>query len=274
MRITAREKIVDHVVLSIFAIFAVTPLVGVLLSSLTPSVENSGAFAVPSRIALGNYVEAWVDGRFGTYMFSSIVVTVSVVALTTLLAILASFAFARLTFRGSQVLFFVMLAGLMFPAEAFVIPLYFNLRSVSLLDTYASLILPQTAQSLAFAIFWLRNQFRSFPNEIVEAARLDGARDLQLLWRVIVPPSLPAIATMCLLVAMWTWNEFLIPLVMIVSENRRTAPLGLAFFKGAHLTDYSLLSAAGVIVASPIVILYFILQRRFITGMLGGIADR
>ena len=165
-------------------------------------------------------------------------------------------------------------SGLLLPAEAFIIPLYYNLRTVGLTDTYWALVLPQTAQSLAFGIFWMRNQFRTFPTEIMEAGRLDGATDWRLLWRIMVPPSTPAMITMCLLVSMWTWNEFLIPLIMVSSESLRTAPLGLAFFQGQHLTEYSLLAAAGMIVALPIVLLYFFLQRRFISGMLNGISSR
>ena len=130
MKLSVGEKIVDHVVLIVFGVFAIMPLIGVLLSAVTPSKENSGRFALPSRIDLGNFGQAWTDGHFSTYMWSSLVVTVAVVLLTTVLAILAAFAFARLTFRGSTVIFFVLLAGLMLPAEAFVIPLYFNLRSV------------------------------------------------------------------------------------------------------------------------------------------------
>lgn len=274
MRISAREKTVNYVILSLFALFAIIPLVGVLLSSVTPSAQNSGGFSIPTAIDLGNFGTAWTRGHFGTFMSSSVLVTVSVVVLTTVLAVFAGFAFARLDFFGSNVLFFVMLAGLMLPAEAFIIPLYFNLRSVGLTDTYSGLILPQTAQSLAFGIFWMRSQFRSFPGEVIEAARLDGARDVRLLWQVMVPAAIAPIMTMSLLITMWTWNEFLLPLVLITSEDHRTAPLGLAFFKGAHLTDYSLLSAAGVIVALPIVVLYFFLQKRFISGMLGGFADR
>lgn len=274
MRMSLREKVVDHAILALFAVFAVVPLIGVVISAVTPSSANDGGFHLPTTIDLGNFGLAWTDGKFGTYMLSSLVVTVGVVVLTTLLAVLAGFAFARLEFAGSGVLFFVLLAGLMLPSEAFIIPLYFNLRQVGLLDTYAALILPQTAQSLAFGIFWMRNTFRAFPQEVIEAARLDGARDLRLLWGVVVPPSLPSVATMCVLVSMWTWNEFLMPLVLIVSEDHRTAPLGLAFFKGQHLTDYSLLSAGGIIVALPIVILYVLLQKRFISGMLGGFAER
>jgi len=233
---------------------------------------NGGGFALPTKIDIGNFGAAWTQGHFGTYMISSLVVTVVVVALTTVLATLAGFAFARLEFAGSGIIFFILLAGLMLPAEAFIIPLYFDMRATGLTDTYESLILPQTAQSLAFAVFWMRNQFRAFPGEIIEAARLDGARDLRLLWQVMVPSSRAPIMTMCVLIAMWTWNEFLIPLVLVTSEDRRTAPLGLAFFQNAHLTDYSLLSAAGVLVALPVVILYFFLQKRFISGMFGGIS--
>ena len=274
MKLSTREKTVDYVVLTLFALFAIIPLIGVLFSAVTPSAANTGGFALPTKIDLGNFGAAWSQGHFATYMVSSVLVTVCVVILTMVLAVFAGYAFARLDFIGSGPIFFVMLAGLMLPAEAFIIPLYFNLRSVGLTDTYASLILPQTAQSLGFGIFWMRNQFRTFPGEIIEAAQLDGARDSRLLWQVIVPPSIAPIMTMGVLVAMWTWNEFLMPLVLITSEDHRTAPLGLAFFKGEHLTDYSLLSAAGVIVALPIVILYFFLQKRFISGMLGGIATR
>jgi raffinose/stachyose/melibiose transport system permease protein len=274
MKISTREKVLDYIILTIFTLFAVIPLVGVLFSAVTPASANDGDFAVPTRINLGNFSAAWSQGHFENYLLSSGITTVCVVTLTATLAILAGFAFARLDFIGSGILFFVLLAGLMLPAEAFIIPLYFNLREVGLTDSYESLILPQTAQSLAFATLWMRNQFRAFPNEIIEAARLDGARDLRLLWRVMVPSSIAPIMTMGVLVAMWTWNEFLMPLVLVSSEDRRTAPLGLAFFKGAHLTDYSLLSASGVIVALPVVILYFFLQKRFISGMLGGFSTK
>lgn len=274
MKLSLREKIVNQVILAVFAVFALVPLLGVLLSSVTPSDENTGGFTIPSRIALENYGEAWTRGNFGVYMVSSLIVTAAVVVLTVVLSVFAGFAFARMTFVGSSVLFYILLLGLTLPAEAFIIPLYFNMRSMGLTNSYWALILPQTAQSLAFATFWMRNQFRSFPGDILEAARLDGARDIRVLWQIVVPPTIAPIMTMAVLITMWTWNEFLIPLVMIVSENLRTAPLGLAFFQGQHVTDYSLLAAAGVMVALPIAVLYFALQKRFISGMVGGISQR
>lgn len=274
MKLSLRERIVNQVILAMFAVFAIVPLLGVLLSSLTPSDENTGGFAIPSRLAIENYGAAWTRGNFGVYVVSSLIVTVSVVILTVVLSVCAGFAFGRMNFVGSSVLFYVLLLGLTLPAEAFIIPLYFNMRSMGLTDSYWALILPQTAQSLAFATFWMRNQFRSFPGDILEAARLDGARDIRVLWQIVVPPTIAPIMTMAVLITMWTWNEFLIPLVMIVSNNLRTAPLGLAFFQGQHVTDYSLLAAAGVMVALPIAVLYFALQKRFISGMVGGISQR
>lgn len=274
MTITRTERIVNQLILAVFAAFAVVPLLGVLLSSITPPSENSGGFAIPSRIDVSNYGAAWGRGNFSSYLLSSVIVTVAVVLLTVILATLAGYAFARMRFRGSSMLFYLLLIGLTLPTEAFIIPLYFNLRTVGLTDTYLALILPQTAQSLAFAVFWMRNQFRSFPGEIIEAARLDGSGDLKLLWRIMVPPSLAPMMTMAVVIAMWTWNEFLLPLVMVVSDSRRTAPLGLALFKGQHLTDYSLLAAGGVMVALPIAVLFFALQKRFINGMVGGISSR
>lgn len=274
MKISRREATLNYVVLTFFTLIAVVPLLGVVLTSVTPSGEATGGFRLPSTIALGNFAEAWEIGRFSSYLLSSVIVTVSVVVLTVVLATLAGFAFARMSFPLSGPLFYCLLAGLMLPAEAFIIPLYYNLRGAGLTDTYAALILPQTAQSLAFGVFWMRNQFRQFPGSIIEAARLDGASDLRLLWQVIVPSSRPAIVTMCLLISMWTWNEFLIPLVMVTKESLRTAPLGLAFFQGQHATDFALLSAAGIIVALPIVLLYVFLQRHFISGMIGTAASR
>ena len=219
----AREKVTTMSSLTLFAVSRSCRSSAGPLSRL-PVGRQRRWFPLPTKFAFGNFIAAWTQGHFATYLFSSVLVTVSVVILTILLSVLAGFAFARLAFFGSTIIFFVLLAGLMLPAEAFIIPLYFDLRGLNLTDTYASLILPQTAQSLAFGVFWMRNQFRMFPSDVIEAARLDGANDLRVLWRVMVPPSIPAIATMSVLVAMWTWNEFLTPLIMITTDSTPDRP--------------------------------------------------
>ncbi|MDH6622849.1 raffinose/stachyose/melibiose transport system permease protein [Streptomyces sp. LBL] len=268
--ISRRERALNYAVLTVFAALALVPLVGVVASSLTPRSQSSPAFTWPHHLDWSNFSTAWAQGHFATYLRSSLLVAVSVVLITGVLAILAGYSFARFDYPGRSLLFYVTLVGLMVPPEAFVIPLYFNLRDVGLTDSYWSLILPQTAQSLAFGVFWMRNFFRSVPAGVIEAARLDGASDWRVLWQILVPLSRPALLTMAMLVFMWTWNEFLLPLVMITDEGKRTAPLGLAFFQSAHTTQYSLLAAASVIVALPVVVLYVFLQRHFISGMLSG----
>ena len=158
----------------------------------------------------------------------------------------------------------------MVPEEALIVPLYFDMRDLGLTDTYWALILPQVALSVAFGTFWMRAFFVVTPRSVLEAARIDGASSWMTLWRVLVPFGWPAILTMMVLVFMWTWNEFLLALVLVSSEDKRTAPLGLAFFQGQHTSDFTLLAAASVIVATPVVIVYIFLQRHFIRGMLTG----
>lgn len=270
MRLRRGELVLNYLILVIFTLVTLVPLVGVLFSALTPKAESGAGFIIPSRLDFGNFVTVWNTGNFSNYVGSSVLVTAAVVVFTLVLAIPASFAFARIRFPGARIIFFTILLGLMIPEAAFIIPLYYNLRSIGLTDSYWALILPQTAWSLGFTIFWLRNYFLSVPSSIIDAARLDGARDVKILWYVLLPPARPAITTACLLVAMWTWNEFLMPLVMISGESMRTAPLALAFFQGQHTTDYSLLAAAGTLIALPVVLLYLFLQRYFIAGMLSG----
>lgn len=270
MRATTREATTTYAILGLGALLAAFPLLYVLLTALTPAGEAGPTFTWPSRLDFSNLATAWTQGHFATYIGSSVIVSVSVVALSATLSIMAGFAFAKLRFRGRGFLLTFCLLGMLLPLEGYIIPLYYGMRSYGLLDTYPALILPQVAQSIGFGSFWMASYFRRVPTSILEAARLDGASDWRVLWRILVPVARPAIITMIVLVFMWTWNDFLLSLVMVTSESRRTAPLGLAFFRGQYTTDYALLSAAALIVALPVIIVYIVLRRRFMEGMLGG----
>lgn len=271
MKISAAERVATYVILVAFTIFALFPIVGILLSAVSPPEDMTAGFTIPSSIDLHNFVDAWRQGHFARYLANSIVVGVAVVAATTLLATMAGYAFGSMRFRFAQPLFYLFLLGLMVPQEGVIVPLFYDMRDLGLTDTYWGLILPQVAQSLSFGTFWMRAYFRSAPRPVVEAARLDGASSWTTLWRVLLPMGRPALTTMVVLVFMWTWNEFLMALVMVpANESLRTAPLGLAFFQGQYTSDFALLAAASVIVAAPVVITYIALQRRFIAGMLSG----
>jgi raffinose/stachyose/melibiose transport system permease protein len=187
------------------------------------------------------------------------------------LSTLAGFAFGTMRFGGSGILFGLLLLGLVFPYEATVIPLFYVFQDVGLTDSLLALILPQIALSIPFGVFWMRAFFRATPQAIIEAARLDGASSFATLRRVLLPQARPALTTLIVLVFMWTWNEFLLALVMIQSEALRTAPLGLAVFSGANRQqEPTIVAAAAILVMLPIVIVYLFLQRSFIRGMFSG----
>jgi raffinose/stachyose/melibiose transport system permease protein len=264
-----REQSLTYAVLGAFSLIALLPIVGILLTAVQDQ-ESLAAFGTFDGVHLGNFADAWRDGNFGDYLRSSMIVTVSVVVVAVVLSVLAGYAFGLMRFRGATVLFYVFLLGLMIPTEAMIVPLYYDFRDLGLTDTYWALILPQIGTSVAFGTFWMRAYFRTVPKSLVEAARLDGASSWFTLWRVLLPLARPAVLTMTVLLFMWTWNEFLLALVMVTDEGLRTAPLGLSFFQGRNETNLTLLAAGAVIVATPVVVLYVFLQRHFIRGMLSG----
>ncbi len=269
MTASRREQTFTYGVLILFALIALAPLVGILITAVQDR-DAAGTFGSWQGFHPGNFVTAFKAGNFGTYLKSSVIVTVVVVAAASVLSILSGYAFGLMRFRGSTVLFYVFLLGLMIPTEAIIVPLYYDLRDAGLTNTYWALILPQLGTSVAFGTFWMRAYFRSVPRSLIDAARMDGASSWFTLWRVLLPLAKPAVLTMCLLLFMWTWNEFLLALVMVTDEGLRTAPLGLSFFQGRNTSDLTLLAAGAVIVAAPVVLVYVFLQRHFIRGMLSG----
>lgn len=270
MKSFQRQDALNYAILSAFALLSLFPLLRIVILALTPTTEASAAVRLPSELAFGNFATAWQQGRFSDYMLSSVIVAVAVVLLTSAFSVLSGYAFAVMPFRGSGVIFYTLMLGMMIPRETTIAALYHDMRAMDLLDSYWSLVLPQVATFVAFGTFWMRMFFRSLPSELAEAARVDGASAWRILWSIYFPLSRPALVTMAVLVFMWTWNEFFLPLVMISTESLRTAPLGLAFFSGQHVTEHALMAAAATIVALPVVILYLFLQRQVIAGMLSG----
>lgn len=265
MRVSSAERTLNYVLLALFTLFALTPIASILRSALSARIGDSGAFH-PENVA-----EAWRIGGFQQALWHSTVVAVIVVAASLVLSVLAGYALGTMRFRGNRFMTQLFLLGLMIPAEAIVIALFFDFRSLSLTDTYAAIALPQIAQSVAFGTFWMRAQFRALPDSLLEASALDGAGSWRTLTRILVPASRPAITTLLVLLFMWTWNEFLIALVMAPSGTRRTAPLGLANFQGQYTAENALLASGAIIVALPVVVVFLFLQRHFIRGMLEGV---
>jgi raffinose/stachyose/melibiose transport system permease protein len=268
---TSRTQVAfNYALLIAVSAIAVYPLVGVLLASLYPPGPASApsGFAPPPTFAWHNYVRAWEQGGFAASFTTSTIVAAAMVPASVALSVIAGYAFATMRFRGASVLFYLFILGLIIPTEATIVPLFYDVRAIGLLDTYWALILLETSGELAFGVFWMRAAFLSAPQSLLEAARIDGASSWQILWRIMVPFAWPAILTLAVLAFADSWNEFFLALVFTVSHV--TAPFGLASFSGRHTTNIPLVSAGAVIVAVPILIVFVIFQRQFMRGMLTG----
>jgi raffinose/stachyose/melibiose transport system permease protein len=258
-------------ILWLFALLTIFPFVLLLLTSLKSQPDLlQGAFTVPDRPHFENYLSAWVDGHFGTYFLNSIVVVIPVVAVSVFLGLWTGFGFAFLTLPFKRTLFVIMTIGMMVPTEAFIIPLYYEMRLFGLTNTYAALILPQIAMSIPFSTLFMASAMQQLPSEIIEAAIIDGASRPSVLWRVIVPLLAPAASTLALFLFIWTWNEFLLPLILVNDDARRTLPIGMLFFQGRYTVNIPVLTAGAVIIVLPLIIVYLIFQRKFIEGLTAG----
>ncbi len=268
---TRRQRIGAHAVLAGGSVIALYPFVSILLLALQEPGTRVSGFTIPSGLHLQNFATAWTDGGFAAALVSSLVVAVVVVILAVLCSTMAAYAFGTQRLLGAGLLFGFLLVGLVMPYEAMIIPLFYTMRDWGMTNTYWSLILPQVGLSISFGVFWMRAAFRATPPSLSEAAMVDGANRWTILWKVLLPQVRPALLTLAVLLFMFTWNEFLLALVMIQDESVRTAPLALSYFAGNRRTgDPSVIAAAAVMVALPILIVYVFLQRRFITGMVSG----
>jgi len=258
-------------ILWLFAVITVVPFGLLLLTSIKSKPDLlKGAFVLPAYPHFENYLNAWVDGHFSTYFTNSVLVVIPVVLVSTVLGVLTGFAFAYLSFPMKKAVFVVLTIGMMIPTEAFIIPLYYEMLYLNLINTYWALILTQIAMSVPFSTLFMASAMQQLPTEILEAAVLDGATRPQVLRRVIAPLLMPAVSTLALFLFIWTWNEFLLPLILVNDDALRTLPIGMLFFQGKYTINTPVLTAGAVIVISPIVVVYLIFQRKFIEGMTAG----
>ena len=263
MSVSRRDSAVTHAVLVVAAVVAAFPFATVIVTSLG---SDDGGFSIV------NYAAAWTQGGFGSALVSSAIVAFTVVAVTAAVTCLAGYALAHMRVPGEKVVLSALVVGLVLPYEVTVLPLYQMLSGWGLVDTYWALILPQVGLSVPLGVFWMRAFFTSVPAELLDAARIDGASRLRILWSVLVPLALPALATLATILFLFTWNEFLLALILVPqNEAVQTAPLSLSFFSGAeHGAKPAITAAAAVLVALPIVAAYVVLQRRLITGLTEG----
>jgi ABC-type glycerol-3-phosphate transport system permease component len=261
-----------------YAAWVVFPMLWIAYSSLkADEAIFHDTFALPAmgELRTENYVQAWREARFGEYFLNSMGVTITSVGLIVLLGSMAAYALARFYHPLGNFVFWLFLAGLMLPAQLAVVPLFFELRELGLLNSRLGLILVYTANGLPFAIFILAGFFRSLPRSLYEAAVIDGCGEFSAFWRVQLPLARPGLVTVAIFQFIGVWKEYFYAFMLLggdVDGNARTLPLGLANLSitAQYRSNYGMLFAGIVLVTVPILILYLLLQRQIVKGVAAG----
>lgn len=255
--------------LTVASMGAAAPIVGVLLIALDrPNSLVSGVSL--HGLGFANIEQAWNTGDFAAGLMWSAITSGATVIIATALAIPAGYAFATIRFPGRSSLFYVFVFGLLLPYASVLIPAYYEMRTISLAGTPLAMILLSAALSVAFGVFWMRAVFLGLPKGLVEAARVDGATSFVVLRRIALPLTRSGILVLVLLTFMWTWNSFLVPLVMFAGSNIQTATMSLYAFQGEHTVDIPGMAAGALFVTVPVMVLYVLTQRHFVRGITEG----
>lgn len=271
IRTWTKTRLAIAIVMAVISIF---PLLYMVSLAFQPVGEILGAtpHLIPAHPTVQNFVQAWTENSFGRYFLNSVVVSLSTVVLTDVIAALAAFAFARYKFPLKEAIFYFLLASLAIPGIGIIIAQYLLMDRLHLLDSLFGLIVLYVASNLPFTIFLLRGFFASIPKEYEEAFRLEGASTLRVLTSLIVPLSLPAIAVVSMFTFNAAWDEFVLALTMLNSNAHYTLPIGLSLFIGEHTTAWGAFFAACVIATIPNVVIFLVTQRWFRRGVsLGGL---
>jgi multiple sugar transport system permease protein len=262
-------RAVRHLLLMTGALIFLTPFIWMVLTSLKPvdEVFTRELTLLPTRLALvENYTEALTRVPLLRYLWNGIVVCAAILVLQILVLLPAAYAFAKLEFRGKTWAWRLVLLALMIPHQATAIPTYVMLHHLGMLNTLSALIVPFSIS--AFGIFLMRQFFRTVPDDLVHAARLDGMSEFELVWRVMLPAAVPALFAFAIFSVVWHWNDYFWPLLVISSPELATPPLGTMFFRNEEAgINYGPLMAGTVLITAPLLLLFIAAQKRFIEGV-------
>ena len=265
---TTGDKVVgavSHTVLVIWCLLVVVPLLWVIMSSFKTSSEIfASPFALPQDWNFTNYRNAWTTAGIGSFFFNSVIVVFGALALTMLFGAMSAYVLARFTFPGSRLLYYLMLAGLTFPVFLAIVPLFFVLRGMGLLNTLPGLIVTYAAFAFPFTVFFLYAFFRTLSKSIAEAAAMDGAGEWRTFFQIMLPMARPGLATVAILNFVGLWNQFLLPVALNTNPENYVLTQGMASFasQAGYSVDFGALFAAVVITVVPVLIVYLIFQRQ------------
>ena len=260
-----------HLLLIGMAVFVLMPVILVISTTLKTAADvRVNPFGLFTSFSLQNIIDAWTVGRFSDYVLNSFLLTVPSTAIVVVVSVMAGYTFARLPFRGRTVLFYLVILGLLVPFFTYMIPLYFQLRGMGLLDTLPGAILVLASTGTSFGTFFMRAFFSELPQELEQSARVDGASESQIFLRIMLPLVGSGIGALTVFTALANWNNFLIPLLYLPSGDFRPLTAGLYMFTSGRSLDIGPLAAGTLITILPIMVLFVVLQRQVTQGFISG----
>jgi raffinose/stachyose/melibiose transport system permease protein len=259
------------IALGLFSFSTVLPLLFMAATAFRTQADwDRNKIGLPTTASLGAFERAWTGANIGVYFRNSVIVTLSTVVLSVACATLAGYSFSKIRWRVRGVVYFFVLAWIAIPPLLLMVPIYVEMVQLGLLDTYGSVIFLYTALNLPFNVYLMTAFFRSLPDELIEAARLDGAGIHRTFLRIMLPLAKPALATLIIFNFLWAWNEFLFALLMLQSDSVKTLTVGVLSLQSRFTTDYPALMAGLLITSLPVIGAYLIFQRHLIRGIVAG----
>jgi multiple sugar transport system permease protein len=264
------SQVVLYALLIIGALIALLPMLWMLSASLMPTGEASmyPPRLMPSKVTFSHYGELFTRLNLGRYLFNSALIAFVVTGISLVINSMAGYAFAKLRFRGRDRTFRILSLGLVLPVQVAMLPLFLLMKNLHLINTYWGVIIPGMAS--IFGIFLIRQYALSIPDDMLDAARIDGASELRIYWSVVVPGILPILATLAIWTFLATWNDFMWPLIVLSDEAHYTLPVALANLSGEHVMDTELMMAGSVLTVIPVLAVFLFLQRYYIQGVMAG----
>ena len=262
-------SLIRHLILSVGALIMLAPFFWMISASLrTPEeIFNNGFSLLPQQwYVIENYTRAFTEQPLLLYLFNGSLVVCTIFLLQVLIATPCAYALAKLNFRGRNLLFAMIMAALLIPPQAVAIPVFLLLWKLKALNTYSALVIPWTISVLG--IFLMRQFFKTVPDEIIDAARLDGMSEIGIVWRLMIPTAVPALTAFAIISVITHWNDYFWPLIVLTDKELYTPPLGVSFFANDEVgNDYGSLMAAATVVIAPLVICFLFAQEKFVKGI-------
>jgi raffinose/stachyose/melibiose transport system permease protein len=264
------ERISRGVILVALALFGVVPLLSLLSTALTPQGSLPPGLVWPSNPQWQNFAAAWNAANFLALLESSCLIVLGVVPITLVMSTLAGYALAQLKVPGGGIIYILFLIGLTLPVESLITPLYYDIQTLGLLGSRLAVVIPEVALLLPFGVFWMRAHFSNTEQALTEAATIDGANRWQTFARIHLPLATPAWSALAILYFLGTWNQYLLPLVLVSDPTKRTMAGGLGAFQGQYGDNIQLLCAGSLIIIAPSLIVFLVFQRSFVRALLAG----